>query len=148
MRITALVLTLAATTTAGAVAPGTYACRTDGLASFGRWPSGPGSQFPLETAIPKEFSTFLLKVEDKPNAWCDSPEPLNRVSATRWWQCQPHIATFNSEFPISILRGGGASGGSLISHDSAVHFFMTLNNRFTLTHNSGSLVMVGQCVGK
>ena len=145
MHFAVTTLLLVATTSASAVAPGIYACRTDGLASFGRWPSGPGSQLPLETAIPKEFSNFLMTVELKQNEGCDSPVPLNQVSSTIWWQCQPNIARFNSEFPIAILRG---SGLSLISHDSAVHFFMTTNNRFTLTHNSGSLVMVGQCVGK
>ena len=137
---------LYAATTAQAVAPGTYACRTDGLASFGQWPSGPGSELPLYTTISKEFSNFLLTVEDKPNSGCEIPVPHSKTSSTRWWQCQPTIARFNTEFPMAIMRGGGASGGSLISHDSRVHFFMTIYNRFTLTHNSGSLVMVGHCV--
>lgn len=146
MRRTLIAMILSAAMPAGAVAPGIYACRTDGLASFGHWPSGPGSQLPLETTISKEFSNFLLTVEDKPNSGCELPVPLNQISSTRWWQCQPQIARFNPEFPIATMRGGGASGGSLISHDSAVHFFMTIHNRFTLTHNSGSLVMVGHCV--
>ena len=138
---------LAISTSSIAASVGTYSCRTDGFASFGAWPSGPGARPSLQISTPEAFSQFLMTVTDAPNSWCDKPEPLTRTTSTRWWQCRPLRADFNREFPISILRGSGF-GSDLESHDGSTRLFITSEGRFTLTSISGSLVMVGKCVNQ
>ena len=145
LRVPLAATVLLASQFASAASPGTYACLTDGFASFGHWPSGPGAQPNIETQTPPMFKQFLMVVTEERNPGCDSPAPPVSMTSTRWWQCQPSVARFNPEFPISILRGTGF-GTDLASHDGSTRLFVTANGRFTLTSVNGSSLLVGSCV--